>query len=137
MASQDRSTAAAVMHELLNNCQRFTFFQAVRFLEHSHPQGVALGREGPAAQELIRFRPHATLAFPTSDIESITVLEGQDGAPPRFHMTVNFLGLYGSMSPLPTFYTEDLIIADLDEDDRQPGFAVLSLLGEVPLSRAI
>lgn len=119
MASQDRSTAAALMHELLSNCRRFTFFQAVRFLERSYPQGVPLGREGPAAQELIRFRPHASLAFPTCDIEDIEVLEGQDGAPPRFHMTVNFLGLYGSMSPLPTFYTEDLITSDLDEDDRQ------------------
>jgi type VI secretion system protein ImpH len=32
---------------------------------------------------------------------------------------VNFLGLYGPDSPLPTFYTEDLITTDLDEDDRR------------------
>jgi type VI secretion system protein ImpH len=107
------------MQELLSNCQRFAFFQAVRFLERCHPQSVPLGRQGPAARETIRFRPHASLAFPTCDVEAIEAVEEQDGALPRFQMTVNFLGLYGPASPLPTFYTEDIITTDIDEDYRR------------------
>jgi type VI secretion system protein ImpH len=119
MASQNWTPATAVIQELLSNCQQFAFFQAVRLLEHSHPQSVPPGREGPVAREVIRFRPHATLAFPTCDIEAIEALEEQDGALPRFQMTVNFFGLYGPTSPLPTFYTEDLITSERDEDERR------------------
>lgn len=119
MASQDRTTATALMQELLNNYQRFSFFQAVRLLERSHPDCAALGRTGPAAREVIRLRPHASLAFPTSDVETLETVEDENGVLPRFLMTVNFLGLYGPASPLPTFYTEAIIDADLDESERR------------------
>jgi type VI secretion system protein ImpH len=117
MATQDRAAAAAVMQELLHNCQHFSFFQAVRLLEHSHPHSAPLGRQGPARQERIRLRPHVSLAFPTTDVEAIEPVESDDESLSHFLMTVNFLGLYGTVSPLPAFYTEEII--DADEDIRR------------------
>jgi type VI secretion system protein ImpH len=119
MASQDRAATDSLMHRLFSECKRFSFFQAVRLLERLHPQSVPLGRQGPAEREAIRFRPNASLAFPTCDVETIE-LNGTEGDQlPHFLMTVNFLGLYGPASPLPTFYTEEVLSADLDESNRR------------------
>lgn len=119
MASQDRTTAAPIIQDLIANAARFAFFQTVRLLEQSHPDQAPLGRVGPAAREPIRLRPSASLAFPTSDVESIEFIGDDDGHCSRFRLTVNFLGLYGTVSPLPVFYTEDIITADLDESNRR------------------
>jgi type VI secretion system protein ImpH len=107
------------MHRLLSECGRFSFFQAVRLLERLHPQSVPLGRLGPAESEAIRFRPNASLAFPTCDVEAIELHGSEGDQLPRFLMTVNFLGLYGPASPLPTFYTEEILSVDLDDSNRR------------------
>jgi type VI secretion system protein ImpH len=109
MASQDRTAAVDVMQQLLGHYKRFSFFQAVRLLEHWRPQSVPLGREGPADREGIRFRAQASLAFPASDIADIDL---RDEPFPHLRITVNFLGLYGPASPLPAFYTEEIIDAE-------------------------
>ncbi|GAB4229287.1 MAG: type VI secretion system baseplate subunit TssG [Deltaproteobacteria bacterium] len=51
-------------------------------------------------------RPDLSLGFPASDVVRI---EETPGGPSGHRVTVSFLGLYGASSPLPTFYTEDLI----------------------------
>jgi len=91
----------------------------VRLLENLHPHSVPLGQQGPVDREAIRFRPHASLAFPTCDVEALELIGTEGDVLPRFLMTVNFLGLYGPASPLPTFYTEEIIAADLDESNRR------------------
>jgi type VI secretion system protein ImpH len=46
--------------------------------------------------------------------------ETENEALPRFSMTINFLGLYGPPSPLPTFYTEEILwSADPEESNRR------------------
>jgi len=52
----------------------------------------------------VRVRPRLGLGFPLRDIEGIE--QDDDG---RYRIEANFFGLYGVTSPLPTFYTEDLI----------------------------
>jgi hypothetical protein len=52
----------------------------------------------------VRVRPRLGLGFPLRDIEGIE--QDEDG---RYRIEANFFGLYGVTSPLPTFYTEDLI----------------------------
>lgn len=101
MASPDRSATTAVGAGLLQDLQeqasQYSFFQAVRLLRQH------LGDEN-ALRERLRIRPALTLAFPESDLAAIERTdEGQ------FHIQANFFGLYGVTSPLPTFYTEDLI----------------------------
>src|SRR5262245_320548 len=94
--------------DLLKHCQRFSFFQAVRLLEQSCASRVPVGQLGPVSQEVIRFRPHASFAFPPSDIEALEAIHNESDFP-LFLMTVTFLGLYGSDSPLPEFYTEEIL----------------------------
>src|SRR5690606_16110792 len=51
----------------------------------------------------VRVRPALKLSFPENDIDAIALDED------KIRITANFFGLYGVTSPLPTFYTEDLI----------------------------
>lgn len=62
------------------------------------------------------------------------VEESDDQGQARFLVTANFLGLYGTASPLPTFYTEDLIDEEAQDESvsreffdlvNQPLFALL------------
>ena len=64
-------------------------------------------------REQLRIRPHLSLGFPSTDLVKIERVEtdGGDGrdAFQKFEITATFLGLYGPSSPLPTFYTEELL----------------------------
>jgi len=118
MANEDRETGTPLIQRLLKESHRFSFFQAVHLLEQycsSIGKVARVGDRGPADIECIRFRPDASLAFPASDVVSIEKIDVGGSNPPRFQVTTTFLGLYGSDSPLPDFYTEDIIQADPDD----------------------
>jgi type VI secretion system protein ImpH len=104
MAREDRTTAVDVNDQLLSNPRAFTFFQALRLLKLVDRNRPGDPHNGDPLKR-IRVRPNLTLKFPESDLEDIAVLDNGDG----FRVTANFLSLYGTSSPLPTFYTEDLI----------------------------
>lgn len=97
MAREDRplSPSVADIGSLRHNGSRYAFFQALRLLR------LELGVDG--FSESVRVRPALKLSFPENDLDAISV----DGD--KVHITANFFGLYGVTSPLPTFYTEDLI----------------------------
>jgi type VI secretion system protein ImpH len=103
--------------DLLARGSRYSYFQAIRLMRR-------------AGATRIRVRPNLSLGFPDTDIDAIERLpaaqaiedsqsiEGGDGAHAgvdAYRVTANFFGLYGVSSPLPTFYTEDLI------DDHREG----------------
>lgn len=73
------------------------FFQLLRLLR------LELGDDA-AFRAGVRVRPSLSLGFPKSDVESVKC--DDDGV---WQIEANFFGLYGVTSPLPTFYTEDLI----------------------------
>lgn len=52
----------------------------------------------------VRIRPELSLDFPSSDMSNIE-FSGDD----KIVIDATFLGLYGASSPLPSFYTEELI----------------------------
>lgn len=87
---------------------QFSFFQAVRLLQQVRPDAPRVGYQGPPGKESVRLRPSLHLGFATSDVESIREVPGAGGSS-RYEITTNFLGLYGSVSPLPIYYTEDLL----------------------------
>jgi type VI secretion system protein ImpH len=90
--------------ELLNRGRSYSFFQVLRLLKRT-----CAGHDGFPADR-IRIRPNLSLAFPGTAVESVK--ESSGGG-----LTVlsNILGLYGTCSPLPTFYTEDLLEESDDE----------------------
>lgn len=95
MASTHGSRSLTV--DLQESASSYAFYQALRFLRRQ------LGSD-QALREFVRVHPNLSLAFPDTDIESIQL--DDDGV---FNIEANFFGLYGVSSPLPTFYTEDLI----------------------------
>ena len=106
MAPQDRREILNIKDSLLKNGRRFSFIQAVRLLRYSlsmiHGQRV----DEESLIKTLRVRPELSLNFPETDITSISE-SGEDDS--HFLITATFLGLYGVSSPLPTFYTEDLM----------------------------
>ncbi len=83
------------------------FHRAVHLLQKASPGAVPVGGLGPADREVLRFRPALDLGFPSSDIDSISVR-------PEGGHTIEgtFLGVYGIASPLPAYFTENLLHAD-------------------------
>ncbi len=108
MASQDRRPAHGLRRKLLTEAHEFSFYQVMRLLK---ALGEDLAYGGPAS---VRVRPELSLAFPAADIARIEHNEQDSG--PAYTVTATFLGLYGSSSPLPTFYTEDLLM-EAGEDE--------------------
>ncbi len=107
MAGKNRGQAPDLKQRLLTEGRRFSFVQAIRMLRH-----VLRSKMDPEAgekemQSAIRVRPELSLAFPETDI---TVIEDTSKKSPSYLITATFLGLYGTSSPLPTFYTEDLLL---------------------------
>ena len=115
MAPQSRTPDTAVIRNLLEKGRRFTFFQAVRLLERVRPASVRVGYQGPASREGIRLRPSRDLSFPRTDLKSVDT----EGDGERFRITSTFLGLYGSTSPLPTHYAQDILWQEPDSPTRE------------------
>lgn len=113
MADQDRGYAAALKDVVVRDGRRFSFVQIVRLLRLILSLEAENGADKFSQRKAIRVRPALNLSFPGTDI--VSVKESQAEGPFRFLVTATFLGLYGSCSPLPTFYTEDLL-AEAAED---------------------
>jgi type VI secretion system protein ImpH len=113
MAGENRGPAAdlnepAPMNigaDLLDRGWSYSFFQAVRLLRRLHSDG---GTSSGTPEDRIRVRPDLNLSFPAADIAKIEADESGDQK--HYRITATFFGLYGASSPLPTFYTEDLIL---------------------------
>ncbi|MGH9362701.1 MAG: type VI secretion system baseplate subunit TssG [Thermoanaerobaculia bacterium] len=117
MAGETGWAEHPLARRLASEARQFSFFQAVHLIQASFPQAAPVGGLGPPAEECIRFRGDLSLAFPESDIQEISIeaRPGSPGAFPRCAITTSFLGVYGTSSPLPAFYTEDLLQDDSDD----------------------
>lgn len=124
---------ASAIEELLATPQHFSFFQAVRLLRHAFAKEDHPGSEAFLRNQL-RVRALLSLGFPATDLtalEEIPTPEAPEDAPPRpsrFRLTATFLGLYGPSSPLPTFYTEELL--DEASDDQSVSRDFLDVVGD-------
>jgi type VI secretion system protein ImpH len=118
MADENRTATAPLINELLRRPQQFSFYQAVRLLVSSVDDASLPGTTSSPDTEPLRFRPHASLSFASADVTSIDLLDN-NSKNPQFRMDVNFMGLYGPSSPLPAFYTEEIIDGSRDESPRR------------------
>ncbi len=107
-----------MIENIASHSYEFSFFQAVSLLE-KHYQSLpdlnfkGIGENKYISQEHIRFSVSASLAFPRSDVSFIEHQEREGDTYTR--VEVNFSGLHGSSSPLPSTYTEKL--AGREEED--------------------
>lgn len=105
MATESRSPDLAVVPDSVENRLRrepwaFEFFQAVRLLERLAPEREPVGRFVTPQSEVVRFGANPSLAFPASEIQSLTAEDE------TLRMSVNFMGLTGPLGVLPIYYTE-------------------------------
>lgn len=120
MPPQKRRVSPGVAQRLLDEPQRFEFFQAIRVLEHlfvrngSRPQDVLTRR--------LRFRSSLNMAFPASAIEQLRAYTNDDtpigdtgsdladawDTLSEVDITPAFMGMLGSQGVLPYHYTERL-----------------------------
>lgn len=114
-----------IKEDLLTHGRCFSLFQAVRLVRHLLAQRSddSDAKEGCRNGLIpgLRLKPHLSLGFPLAGVEQID--ETDQGG---FAITSNILGLYGSGSPLPTFYTEELFA-----DDATGGQAVRGMIDVV------
>ena len=112
MARKARGKTPDIRERLLTEGPRFSYVQAARLLRY------VIARESPSRpgerelESRLRVRPDLSLAYPESDVSRV---EEIPGSPSRYAIEATFLGLYGASSPLPTFYTEDLLHERVDD----------------------
>jgi len=110
MVAENREHIPEIIDKLMEKSSVFSFIQAVRLLlKDIGSQNLGDDRvinRTEILEKQIRIRPELSLRFPGTDITGIEQSEDDNI---QFLITATFLGLYGSSSPLPTFYTEDLI----------------------------
>jgi type VI secretion system protein ImpH len=121
-----------LIQDLLSNGHTYSFFQVIRKLQAQFPDAPRLGHQGPPQHELVKLRPHLGMSHPRTDIAAIHQLD-ESGKPVehvyeldsdanlRLQLDVTFMGLYGTSSPLPMHYTEDLVRKD-DHETLLRGF---------------
>lgn len=102
MGHATRPTRPVLTKELLDRPREFSFSKAVELIQ------LAFGKEklglNSFAEEPFLFRANPTFGFPSSDIDNIYLLDNG-----RYEVVVNFMGLYGPASPLPDYFTQEVI----------------------------
>lgn len=112
---QRRSGKPTAEERLLSHGQRFEFFVSVSMLERLTPDAVRVGDEGPYSAESIRFRHAHDLGFNAGElfkIERVEVPRSPEdrlGEPRhRFEVTTAFMGVTGTMTPMPLYIAEEV-----------------------------
>jgi len=93
----------SLINDLLENGHQFSFVQVMRLAQRFLDPAGEKGLPDVPWQDRVRVRPELSLTFPASDVAAVEK-DGDD-----LRITTTFLALYGTSSPLPTFYTEDLM----------------------------
>jgi type VI secretion system protein ImpH len=110
MASSSRTPKHPLVAGLVERGHEATFHELVRILEAlpAMSDAVAVGHQGPPAREGVRFACALDLSFGASEVDGITI----DEETGQYTVTSRFFSLYGTSSPLPANYTEQLLYDD-------------------------
>ena len=103
MAPSSGITDSPLLDDLLAHGHQFSFVQVLRLARRYLQQHGGVTPPEVPWQDRVRIRPELSLAFPAADVAKV------EGDAADLRITATFLGLYGSASPLPTFFTEELL----------------------------
>lgn len=93
------------------DARRYAFFQLLYVLERLYPDSAPLGMDGPVQKEMVRLRADPSLIFASSDVSMAEVRKTNDGVE-RTIVATHFMGLFGSVSPMPPNFTEKIALDD-------------------------
>lgn len=108
MAAQLTESLKIIESDIIENGASYDFFQAYRLLQSINDTYPVTARR-PARK--IDVRPELGLGYAESDISEVKLLDKQRG----YEVVSQLAGLYGVASPLPDFYTEELLDNEWDE----------------------
>ncbi len=108
MAAQLTESLKIIESDIVENGSSYDFFQAYRLLQSINDTYPVTARR-PARK--IDVRPELGLGYAESDISEVKLLDKQRG----YEVVSQLAGLYGVASPLPDFYTEELLDNEWDE----------------------
>lgn len=89
---------------------RFSYYRLLYLLERLYPDAPPLGFTGPAAKERIRLRGNPGLMFAASDVVALERKKFPDNRD-RVQVDTTFMALYGTTSPLPAHFIEDITLS--------------------------
>ncbi|MGK4003693.1 type VI secretion system baseplate subunit TssG [Sorangium sp. So ce1036] len=90
---------------------RSSYYRLIYLLERLFPAAPPVGQLGPVQDERIRLRGDPSLIFASSDVSELALVKYPD-AVQRARVSTTFLGLYGSVSPLPAYFIEEIALSD-------------------------
>lgn len=95
----------------LQRAAKHGFVQLLGILERMSLDAAPIGGKGPASKEAIRIRHDPSLAFMPNEVVSARALEPREGDTDQaqFEITTAFLGLTGSVSPVPSYISEEVL----------------------------
>ena len=108
-----------IIKNILSNAKQYDFFNVVSSIQRAHPEALDVGGRDLPNKEIIRFTPTLSLGFPGSEVSAVGVQEDKDGNS-RFTISSNVMSIYGHASPIPAYYTEQLIAHERDDDNTIP-----------------
>ncbi|HEY1771699.1 MAG TPA: type VI secretion system baseplate subunit TssG [Gammaproteobacteria bacterium] len=108
MASETGQARADLKRELISNSREYDFYQVVRLLQRLRGEEEGAG---------VRYRPLLGLERSESGIAGMREAEG------GYEIEPTFMALYGASSPLPVWYTSELL-----EDEWHEGSPARDLL---------
>lgn len=101
MAAKDRRKTFDLENFLLNNYKHIGFIQSMRLLRI-----LSESNYNKQLFDSVRIRPDLAMHTPPEEITNIIKFKNKDY---NFLVTATFLEMYGAGSPLPMFYTQELI----------------------------
>jgi len=118
MAGETGKQTTYLENDLLENGPEYDYYQAVRLI-------ALLGRMAETSTSDIKnyklkVSPKLSFDYPSSDINDISVEETEDLK--EFSITTTFMGLYGVSSPLPAYFTEELLDDEWNDIHAPKGF---------------
>jgi len=111
MATENGHSYQLIEAQLLKRATNYSFVQGYKLL----CECVIAQKRDPI--HLVRIRPVLGLSLPRSEIYQI-IKHIQDDGTFIYFIDVNISGLYGNSSPLPKFFTEELIQAALKDQNQ-------------------
>lgn len=121
MGTAERPTITDIADRLRAFGHRVSFFRLVQtLLSNGGADAVPPGELGPPQSEVMKFQASLSLASSFSDVRRVRLGKGRSGRD-RFDVTVDFMGLYGPASPLPSYFTTTLAEAEPIEEVVRPG----------------
>ncbi len=115
MADDARQSEHWLINSLRRHPQRYCFWQAVRILRQTESRKDSCVSM-KVSDEKILFTGNPRMSYAKCDIESVAREEVD--ALPEWRMAVNFLSLYGTASPLPDHYSEEILYEGEDAPSR-------------------